>query len=287
MIRINLIFCFLYILSSCTSSINPIEKTAGIKPNSSEDKDSIQQYTYLPNEEIESLLKKQEYKFLNYFWYGMSENECLEVLRYLVDQGKVDAFLRKGNDEEKIFSNNVKRLKVKKQTVGYSYPDESSRIMYLLQGEENSIIFELKFDFGHQGDSLGSLSLTATTNYNEPKEISLRNYNYLVDVFTSKYGKIVDKTNQQWELITETIGKPDVYKRCRFLKYGISVELEYNSGKNLNNGNINPQLTLYYQLHLDNKFSTYGSYKDNYRNWKEEQKRKEKNDKIDRTIQSI
>jgi hypothetical protein len=240
----------------------------------------------MSNEDIEALLDKKEYKFLNYFWYGMSENECLEVLRYLMDQGKVDAFLRKGNDEERIFSNNVKRLKVKNQTVGYSYPDESARIMYLLQGEGNSINFELKFDFGHQGDSLLSLSLSATTIYNEPKEITLNNYGYLVNVFTKKYGKAVDKTNQQYELMTETFGKPDLYRRCKFLKYGLSVELEFSSGKSTNDGNI-PQFHLYYHLHLDKKFSTYQSSRDNYRHFKEEQKRKEENDRIERTIQSI
>ena len=81
MIRIKLIFCCLYLVSSCNSSNDPVEKTADIKPNSSEEKDSIKQYSYMSNEDIEALLEKKEYKFLNYFWYGMSENECLEVLR--------------------------------------------------------------------------------------------------------------------------------------------------------------------------------------------------------------
>ena len=287
MSRIKLIFCFLYFLSSCTSSNDPMEKTTDIKPNSSEDKDSMKKYSDMSNEDIEALLDKKEYKFINSFWYGMSENECLEVLRYLIDQGKVDAFLRKGNDEERIFSNNVKMLKVKKHTVGFSYPEESARIMYLLQGEENSINFELSFDFGLKGDSLLSLSLTATTIYNEAKAITFDNYSYLVNVFTMKYGRAVDKTNQQYELITETFGKSDLYRRCKFLKYGLSVELEYSSGKSSNDGSIPPQLHLYYQLHLDNKFSTYQSSQENYRNWKEEQKRKEKNENIDRTKQGI
>ena len=288
MIRIKLIFCCLYLVSSCNSSNDPVEKTADIKPNSSEEKDSIKQYSYMSNEDIEALLEKKEYKFLNYFWYGMSENECLEVLRYLIDQGKVVAFLRKRNDEEKILSNsnNIKRLKIKNQTVGFSSPDESSRIMYLLQGQETSINFELSFDFGRHYDLLQSLSLSATTIYNEPKVITFNNYSYLVNVFTMKYGRVVDKTNQQFELITELEGKPDLYKRCRFLKYGLSVELVYNSGQSSIDGNIS-HLSLYYQLHLNNKFTTYESSHDNYRKRKEEQKREEKNENIDRTKQSI
>jgi hypothetical protein len=148
--------------------------------------------------------------------------------------------------------------------------------MYSIQGKKSSIKFELKFDFGLEHDSLRSLTLSATPIYNSSENIVLTNYNYLMDIFSLKYGRIVDKTTQEWELLSKHMGKTDEYKRCRYLKNGVSVELEYSCGKNSSDGNLLPHLTIYYQLHLDEKFSTYESSRKSYEKFEKENDRKKR-----------
>lgn len=279
-------FLFLiFLLSECSSSNDKRNKNNDIQSNSVKKADTVIQYNYLSNSEIQVLIDKQSNKFLSNFWYGMSEIECLEVLRYLMDLGKVEAFLRKGNNEEPIISSYIKGIKVKNHNVGYA--SESSRIMYLIQGKESPIIFEINFDFGMKSDSLISLSLSATPRHNSNQIISLENYNYFTDIFSKKYGKIIDRTNQQFALLTKTFGKPDVYKRCRFLKNGISIELEYSSGNNSGNVDIIPHLYISYQLNLDNKFSTYESTRKMYQEFEKKNIMKEEQEREKTTLDAI
>lgn len=265
--RLYLLPYFVFLLFACDQP-NGGDKISNKNPGGDEKMDTIIKYTYKSNSEIEELIEKQSHRFLSYFWYGMSENQTLEVLRYLIDQGTVDAFLRKGDVENSLISKNIKSVKVKNQKVGYSFLTDSPRVMYDIQGKESTIKFEVGFDFGLEYDSLRSLSLIAAPWSNTNGNISLENYNYLVDFFSEKYGKIVDKTSQPWAITPELLGEPVEYRRCRFLKNGVSVELEYSS-RNSTDGSLLQQLAIYYMLYLDDKFSTYDS----------ERKRFEKNKK--------
>jgi hypothetical protein len=248
---------FLFLLFACdqpTGSDDISKENSG----SDEKTDTIIEYTYKSNSEVEELIEKQSHRFLSYFWYGMSENQCLEVLRYLMDQGTVDAFLLKGDEKDPLEPREIKSCKVKNQTVGYSFPTDSPRIIYHIQMKESTLNFEVNFNFGLKDDSLLSLSMTTLSWHNTIADISLKNYNYLVEIFSEKYGKIVDHTSQELAGFADLnpSSKLVEYRRCRFLKDGISVELEYTS-KKPEYENSYQIFTIYYSLHLDKKFSTY------------------------------
>lgn len=108
--------------------------------------------------------------------------------------------------------------------------------------------------------------------------LNLNDFNYFIDLFSSKFGKPIDKTFiSPFEEFSKS-GKD--YRRFRFLKNGISVEIEYDSAHSDEIGDHPNQISIYYTEYTSEKYTTYAENRKSHMKFKQEQKDLQKKGRI-------
>lgn len=231
-------------------------------------------FTYLSNNEVEKLINSNQNQFLSAFWPGMTETQCLEVLRYLVDKEKCVAQFSNDQDiYEDIPSKEIKSIKLISKETGFASTTDY-KFLYRLRAENKLLVFEMEFNFSSTDSLLGITLLDADLGNME--NLNLNDFEYFVDLYSSKYGKPVDKTFKDISPI-ETIFKTKDYRRYRYLKNGISIELEYMSAYIEDNeleSKTNQIHIIYQEYDVTNHYTTYEENRQADIKWKEDQKKK-------------
>jgi hypothetical protein len=114
----------------------------------------------------------------------------------------------------------------------------------------------MAFNFGTT-DSLWGITL-GYADHGNMENLNLHDFEYFIDLYISKYGKPVDK---DFKDVPNFLGfKTKDYRRYRFLKNGISVELEYKSlySEEIETESKLNQIHIYYkEYNVDDKYITY------------------------------
>jgi hypothetical protein len=267
------IFILLAFLS-CTNKGADTERIK-IKAGISDSLNQIK-YSYLSDKEVEKLIDSKSNQFLSAFWPGMTELQCLEVLRYLIDKEKcsVTKYNYQKDEYIEIPSKSIKSIKLIDNSEDDVSNNKNIFINYKIKSIGKKLFFEMDFDFD-LNDSLVRLNLI---DFDKQHNINLTDFNYFVELYSAKYSKPVDKT------FKSSFGDPRLisknYRRYRFLKNGVSVEIEYDSEYNDEFGKHPSQLVIYYSEHKSEKFITYEENRLNDIKLKEEQKRIEKKQEL-------
>lgn len=260
------------IVFSCKNSVNDKnEEESGHKKKVS---DSIPQlsYSYLSDKEVKKLIDSKSNQFLSAFWPGMTEKQCLEVLRYLIDKHKCLAQIHKDKGEDQYLqSREINSIKLISEAGGYESLT-NYELLYRLRTEDQLLDFDLELAFGNHDSLIGiNLSYVDVESINK---INLDDFNYFIKLYSSKYGKPIDKTfeeNLPFDFDFETKD----YRRYRFLKNGVSIEIEYKSiysDVDENGSKVN-QIYIYYSEYLGHEYTTYEENRKFTIKWKEKQKK--------------
>lgn len=267
------IFIFLAFLSCTNKGAN--NERIKIKEGISDSLNKIK-YSYLTDKEVEKLIDSKSNQFLSAFWPGMTELQCLEVLRYLIDKEKcsVTKYNYLEDDYKEIPSKSIKSIKLICNREDDISNNKNVFINYKIKSIGKKLFFEMDFDF----DLNNSLVRLNLIDFDQQHNINLTDFNYFVELYSSKYGKPIDKT------FKGSFGGLDLnsknYRRYRFLKNGVSVEIEYDSVHNDEFGKHPSQLVIYYSEHKSEKLITYEENRLNHIKLKEEQKRIEKKQEL-------
>lgn len=214
---------------SCNETKEPTPKKREPMNNGGEIK-KTPNYSFMSNSQVEQLIKSNSPIFLS-FWIGMTEEDTYEVIRYLIDQGKISGVMynsEKG-DFESLYSNNIKDPK---------FMDNVRNLYCYLTPKSETIKCEFDLNFDGQ-KSLNSIFVTVTEN------VDLKVFNDFVDLYKTKFGNPTYTRNKP---ISDILPSGETYRRYSFERGNKLIDIEYNSEHKGLGGGLSPnQIHIYYE----------------------------------------
>jgi hypothetical protein len=228
------IICVLIIgvfMTSCTQIEK--QKDVEVENYSKEPEHDVEpKYSFMSNYDIEQLIEQHSTTFLS-FWIGMSEEESTEVIRYLIDIGKISGLIyssEKGDYEE------LSAFNIKNQ----AFKNKSRKLFYHLSTGRNTLTSEVELTFNNENNkkSLERISLAIIDFIDE------QDFYDLTALYKSKFGNPVKIQNKPFSDVIKT---GDTYRRYSFEEGDKSIDVEYNSEHTSFNGGKSPnQIHIYY-----------------------------------------
>jgi hypothetical protein len=219
---------------SCNESKAPTPEKREPMNNGGEIKETPN-YSFMSNSQVEQLIKSNSPIFLS-FWIGMAEEDSYEVIRYLIEQGKISGVIYSSEerDFESLSSENIKDPEFK---------DNARNIYCYLTPKSETIKCEFDLNFDGQ-KSLESIFVTVTEN------VDLQVFNDFVDLYKTKFGNPTYKRNKP---LSDIFPSGETYRRYSFERGNKLIDIEYNSEHKGIGGGFSPsQIHIYYE-HKDIK----------------------------------
>jgi hypothetical protein len=258
-------------LSGCTYEQDKIDDHHDGSP----EKVTTKKAVYLSDLEVEKWMNSHSPQFLFFFWEGMQKSQCIEVLRYMFDKGDCQIFRQDGSKIETIDRNLIKELTLDSNGDCYLNGIEY-KLTYSLVSTNKVLPFELELGFNGPADCLNQVSLRLV-DWNGKLNLNLDDFNYLLELYTSKYGKPKDKTDHEYFLNDFfTVGKD--FRKIKFLKDKLEIELSFDSKHSDSPCNIN----ITYLVKTSNKLITYKESERFYDQMQKENELRQKQQEMER-----
>ena len=214
---------------SCNESKAPTPEKSEPINNGGEIKETPH-YSFMSNSQVEQLIKSHSPIFLS-FWIGMTEEDSYEVIRYLIEQGKISGriFINEKRDFESLSSDNIKDPKFK---------DNARYIYCYLTLKFETIKCQLNLNFDGQ-KSLSSITVFVTEN------VDLQVFNDFVDLYKTKFGNPTYTRNKP---LSDIVPSGDTYRRYSFERGNKLIDITYNSEHRGFGGGLSPnQIWIIYE----------------------------------------
>lgn len=243
------------IILSCNQNIE--NKHITTKENTSNENSSDSESKFLSNTEVEKIISSKENTFLSGFSFGMTEDETIEVIRYLIDKGKMsgEVWNPDKQDYDLLYTLNFNTLRTNKSKIYY----------YNLTPKYKTHKFEVELSFSSQ-KCIDMISLANTNN------VVLNDFDEIVELYTKKYGYPVEKlttNNGQISLGCDY----EVYRRYTFKDSRVKISITYTSECKRDNGGYSPSMIsiIYEDIEIIEK-----NKQELYQDWENEQKNVER-----------
>jgi len=231
---IHKLFIQIFVISITIVACNESNKNraeASETANNGFENEETTNYSFKSKSQVEQLIKLNSPIFLS-FWIGMTEEDCEEVILYLLEQDKIGGLIYhyKERDYVPLSSENIRNPE---------FTNEGKQLFYYLTPKSESFKcqIDLTFDDENEQKSLTSLSLGFIEGAN------LQVFNDCVDLYKTKFGNPTIKRNKS--------STPDIegktYRRYSFESGDKLIDIEYNSEhKNWLGSNSPNQIHIYY-----------------------------------------
>ena len=200
---------------SCEES-NVTSKQPHVSTNEIDSINEKKEYPYLTNSEVELLIKSKDPNFMSSIWIGMTESESYEILRYLIEKQIIfgDIYNSHTGKHEPLSRYNIKEP---------DFKDNNRNLYCFLTPNIKKINCMVDLEF----NQLGSEKFLKSISVSMIQDVTLEDFNDFIQLFTSKYGAPVSKSNEKPNIPNITIG--EVFRRYSFEKENKLVDITFES----------------------------------------------------------